>query len=367
MDTTDPRIKFDLNGVCNNCTSFLLKREEVKQRKKLGPENLERVIATIKKEGRHGKYDALLGISGGVDSCYAAHLLKSLGVRTLLVHMDNGWNSEAAYQNIKSVIKISGFDYESYVLDWEEFKDIQLAFLKASVIEAETPTDVAIQGALHQVAAKHGTKFIISGGNLATEGILPDMWHYNARDTTYFNHIQKAFGKRKISKFPQFGYQEEMFYKLVKRIRIIYLLNYVDYDKGTALKVLQEQYNWKSYGGKHHESRFTKFIQSYLLPTKFNVDYRKATLSSLICAGKIHRQEALEILQTPPYKEEEIEPEKVYISKKLGISKEELNRIIAAPRRFYFEYPNNERKLKFIYQIYQKLFYILFFLTSGNL
>lgn len=356
MDTTDPEIKFDENGICNHCTDFLKKRKDVRAMKKLGAEYLPELIEKIKKSGKNKKYDALLGISGGSDSCYAGYLLKKLGIRTLLVHMDNGWNSDDATLNIKNIAKKLGFDYQSYVLDWEEFKDIQLAFLKASVVEAETPTDVAIQGALHRIAASNGIKYIISGGNLATEGILPKVWHYNARDTKYFNYIQKTFGTKAAQKFPNFGYQAEMYYKLVKGIKIIYLLNYVDYNKAEAMKILQEELGWKNYGGKHHESRFTKFVQSYLLPKKFDLDYRKATLSSQICSGATTREQAIEALKEPIYNEADMEREKEYIAKKLGISKEELNKLIELPGNYYYEYPNNEKRLNFIYKIYKRYF-----------
>jgi N-acetyl sugar amidotransferase len=356
MDTTDPEIRFDENGVCNHCTDFLKRREQITAMKKLGAEHLDEVVARIKEKGKNNKYDVLLGISGGIDSCYVAYLLKKLGLRTLLVHMDNGWNSDDATLNIKRVAKKLDFDYESYVLDWEEFKDIQLAFLKASVVEAETPTDVAIQGALHNVASRYGIKYIISGGNLATEGILPRMWHYNAKDTKYFAYIQSTFGTRKVRKFPNFGFQKEMFYKLIKGIKIIYLLNYINYSKTEAMKVLQEELGWKNYGGKHHESRFTKFVQSYLLPVKFGLDYRKATLSSQICAGEMTRERALEILKTPIYNEEDINREKEYIAKKLSIPKEELNKIVELPGKYYYEYPNDEKKLNFIYNTYRRYF-----------
>ena len=356
MDTTDPEIQFDENGICNHCTDFLKRKEEVKALRKYGKEHLGEIVSKIKASGKNKRYDALLGISGGVDSCYAAYLLHQLGIRTLLVHMDNGWNSDDATVNIRNVAKKLGFDYESYVLDWEEFKDIQLAFLKASVVEAETPTDVAILGALHRIAAKNGIKYIIGGGNLATEGILPKMWHYNAKDVKYFNFIQKTFGKKKVRKFPNFGFETEMFYKFVKGIRIIYLLNYVDYDKGEAMQILQNELGWKYYGGKHHESRFTKFVQSYLLPKKFNLDYRKATFSSQICAGVITREAALEALKDPIYKEDDMEREKEYIAKKLSISKEELNEIVDLPGKYYNEYPNDERRLNFIYKVYKRFF-----------
>lgn len=356
MDTTDPEIQFDEKGICNHCTGFIARRREIREMGKAGTEHYESLIQRIKKKGKGRKYDALLGISGGVDSSYAAYLLKKSGVRVLLVHMDNGWNSDDANLNIRNVCRVLGLEYESYVLDWEEFKDIQLAFLKASVVEAETPTDIAIQGALHRIAAENKIKFIISGCNYATEGILPKFWHYNARDTKYFNYIVRKFGKKQVRSFPNFGYLSEMYYKFVKGVRIIYLLNYIDYNKTDAMNVLEQELGWKYYGGKHFESRFTKFVQSYLLPKKFDLDYRKATFSSQICVNEISREEALEELKKSFYNEIDIEKDKEYIAKKLSISKDELNRIIELPGKYYKEYPNDEKKLNFIYGIYRKYF-----------
>jgi N-acetyl sugar amidotransferase len=356
MDTTDPEIEFDEKGICNHCRGFFLRMEEVRAMRKSGPEHLEEILQKIKKSGRGNKYDALLGISGGADSCYVGYLLQKKGIRTLLVHMDNGWNSDDASLNIKNVAKRLGFDYESYVLDWEEFKDIQLAFLKASVVEAETPTDIATMGALHRIAARERIKYIISGGNLATEGILPKTWHYNAKDTKYFNFIQKTFGTKKVRKFPNFGFRSEMYFKLIRGIRMVYLLNYIDYNKADAIKILQEELGWKRYSGKHHESHFTKFVQAYLLPKKFNLDYRKATLSSQICAGEITREKAMEALKAPLYDEADMEREKIYIAKKLAITKEELEKIIELPGKYHYEYPNDEKRLNFIYKVYKKYF-----------
>ena len=195
----------------------------------------------IKRDGKGRDYDCVIGLSGGIDSCYAAHIAKERGLRVLAVHMDNGWNSEEAVMNIKNVAQKLGIDYESYVLDWEEFKDLQLAFLKASVPEAETPTDMAIPAAWHYFASKYNIKYIISGGNFATEGILPKSWHYNGKDMKYFKYIQKTFGEKKLKKFPTFGFEKEMYYKLVKGIKITYLLNYVHYAKQEAMEFLKEK------------------------------------------------------------------------------------------------------------------------------
>jgi N-acetyl sugar amidotransferase len=356
MDSTDPLITFNDKGECNHCVEFIEKRALHKYRGEESDRQLEQVIAEMKTAGKGRSYDCVVGLSGGIDSCYAAYIAKQHGLRILAVHLDNGWNSEEAVQNIRVIAKKLGISYESYVLDWEEFRDLQLAFLKASVPEADTPTDIAILSALHKVAAKHGVRYIISGGNFATEGILPKHWHYNAKDLRYFQHIYKSFGTKRLRKFPTFGYVSEMYYKLVKRITMVYLLNYVPYEKDKTIDFLTRELDWKYYGGKHYESLYTGFIQSYYLFTKFGIDYRRATFSSQICTGEVSREEALEVLKTPPYNPEKAESEKKYIAKKLGISQEEFEKLLQAPGKWYTDYPNDEKKLAFIYNTYRKIF-----------
>jgi N-acetyl sugar amidotransferase len=319
-------------------------------------EALKAIVAEMKRAGTGKEYDCVVGLSGGIDSCYAAYIARQHGLRVLAVHMDNGWNSEEAVQNIRTIAEKLQVGYESYVLDWEEFKDLQLAFLKASVPEADTPTDIAILASLHKVAAQYGVKYIISGGNFATEGILPKCWHYNAKDLRYFNHIQKKFGTRKLRKFPTFGFKKEMYYKLVKRMKMVYMLNFVPYDKEATMAFLQKELDWKYYGGKHYESKYTGFIQSYYLFEKFGIDYRRATLSSQICAGAIEREEALKQLVSKPYDDVKTAEEKKYIAKKLGVSLEEFESILQLPAHWYWEYPNDEKRLSFIYNSYRKLF-----------
>ena len=265
MDTSDPEIVFDGNGYCNHCNEFF---ENTTKRTYLGKESdeqLDQIIEKVKEAGKNKRYDCILGVSGGIDSSYASYIVKQKGLRALCVHMDNGWNSEIAVKNIKSIAKKLGFDYQSYVLDWDEFKDLQLAFFKASVPEMETPTDIAIPAALHKIAGKYKIKYILMGGNFATEGILPKLWHYNAKDVKYLKAINYQFGSGRIKSFPLFGYKNEMYYKLIKRVKIVYVLNYVPYSKKNAMKVLEEELNWKYYGGKHYESKYTAFVQSYIL------------------------------------------------------------------------------------------------------
>lgn len=356
MDTSDPVIEFNDEGHCNHCNEFLTKRSRHNYQGEKSDNQLLSLVKEMKVSGKGKEYDCIIGLSGGIDSSYAAFIAKKHGLRVLGVHLDNGWNSEEAVQNINNIAIKLDIDYESFVLNWDEFKDIQLAFLKASVPEAETPTDVAIPAALHKIASKYGVKHIISGGNFATEGILPKYWHYNAKDTTYFKHIIKSFSNQKIKTFPLFGYKQEMYYKLVKKIKIVYLLNHVPYSKDEAMKLLKEKLNWRYYGGKHYESKYTGFIQSYYLFHKFNIDYRRAMYSTQICTGEVNRQDALIKLEGKPFDYEKVEKEIKYIAKKLGVTTEKLKSICDLPAKWYTDYPNDEKKLALIYDSYRKLF-----------
>ncbi|HNW96937.1 MAG TPA: N-acetyl sugar amidotransferase [Bacteroidales bacterium] len=355
MDTSDLDITFDENGYCNHCTDYFEKTAKLIYQGKSSDLKLEKLVKDIHKTGEKNKYDCVIGISGGVDSIYTAYLAKNLGLRPLAVHFDNGWNSELAVYNIEKTLKKLDIDLNTIVVDWEEFRDLQLAFLKASVPEAETPTDIAILAALHEVADKNKIKYIFSGGNFATEGILPKSWHYNAKDIKYIKAIQKRFGTVKLKKIPTFGFQKEMYYKIIKGIKIIYPLNYVPYNKSEAIKILENELNWQNYGGKHHESLYTKFVQSYILPEKFGIDYRLATFSTQICSGHITRDYALNELKESPYNSQIVEEEKKYICKKFSISLEEFDDIMKLKPKSYKDYPNDKRKLEFIYKVYRKV------------
>lgn len=356
MDTSDPEITFDEQGFCNHCTNYFNRIRQRTYRGKESDDQLKEIVTKIKKSGRGKKYDCILGVSGGIDSSYTAYILKQQGVRTLMVHMDNGWNSEISENNIRALAEKLQFDYESYVLDWAEFRDLQIAFLRASVPEIETPTDIALPAALHKVAVKYNIKYIISGGNFVTEGILPRIWHYNAKDFTYLKHIHKTFGSGKLKKFPMFDWKNELYYKLVKGIQFVYLLNYVDYKKDKARHILETELGWTYYGGKHYESIYTGFVQSFVLPEKFNIDYRKATLSTQICTGETTREQALEILQNPSFDIQKVNEDKEYICSKLQISIPEFDAMMQQPPKPYTDYPNAERRLEWIYNMYRKIF-----------
>lgn len=366
MDTTDPEIEFDEFGNCNHCTTFLSETIYKTHNKKGDEVLLNNIINKIKKAGRGKKYDCIIGISGGVDSSFTAYIAKKNGLRPLLVHLDNGWNTEASVRNIKKVVDSLGVDYECDVLNWEDFKEMQLAFFKASVPEIDTPTDVAILAILHKAAARYGVKYILSGGNYSTEGILPNLWHYNAKDKKYAKAIVKQFGKNRFKGVPWFRVIDELYYKLIRGIRVIYILNFVPFSKMEAINTLEQEMGWINYGGKHHESRITQFLHSYFLVKKHNIDYRKATFSTMICTGQLTREEALEKLKEPPYDPEKIVKEEAFICKKLGLAKEEYDKILTAPPKFFFHYPNNKKTLDYLYKIYKKYFSKYFSAAANN-
>jgi N-acetyl sugar amidotransferase len=354
MDTSDPLIYFNGEGYCNHCTDYLKNRISLLNRDASDNEPLNRLFDKIRQAGRGSKYDCVVGVSGGVDSSHLAVLASNAGLRVLAVHLDNGWNSPIAVQNINNLVNRLGLTYVSYVLPWNEFREVQLAFLRASVPEAETPTDIAIQRAVHHYAIKYGVSYILSGGNVASEGILPGSWHYNARDTRYsYAILEQGNCSKKLFRSQKFGLIDEFYTKFVRGIKTVYPLNYTVYNKEHARSELEKEYSWCYYGSKHGESRFTKFIQTYYLFVKHGIDYRRATLSSEICLNLISRQAALELLCDVPYDIEVIETEITYLSKKLSITTRELKRIIALPPKWYFDYSNNSKVLGRVYDLYR--------------
>jgi len=354
MDTSDSGISFNNEGFCNHCEDFLVESKIIRPQGDERERQLKTLIKNIKKEGKNRKYDCLIGVSGGTDSSYVAYIVKELGLRPLAVHLDNGWNSEESVKNIRNLCTKLQIDYESFVLDWDEFKDIQLSVLKSSIVEVEIPTDVAIVSILHKVAARNKIKYIIGGGNYATEGILPDLWFYNPKDLKLLKNIQREFGSKKMKTFPTFDWKAEIYYKFFKKIKMVYILNLLPYNKEKALEVLKDKVGYFEYGGKHHESVYTRFVQSYFQPVKFNLDYRRATFSSQICSGSMTREEAIQSLKKPPYELDQVKRDKEYVSKKFGISLDEFENILNAEPKSYKDYPNDEKWLTFIYNLYKK-------------
>ena len=356
MDSSDPGITFDSLGNCNHCNEFLTIKQNIIYHGEESDKQLLSILKSIKKSGKRQKYDCLIGMSGGTDSSYVALKAVELGLKPLAVHMDNGWDSEEAVNNIKYLCTQLNIDYQSYVLNWKEFKDLQLSILKSSIVEVEIPTDVAIAGICYKVASENNIKYILGGGNVQTEGILPDLWFYNPKDLKLLKSIQSKFGSETLKNFPSFDYKIEIYYKFIRRIKMVYLLNYMPYSKDKAIEALENQVGWKNYGGKHHESVYTRFVQSYIQPVKFNLDYRRATLSTQICTKEMTRENALIELKNKPYNKDTLEEDKIYVSKKLGIELSELEKIMKTPPKSYKDYPNDEKKLEFIYKIYKKYF-----------
>jgi len=355
MDTTDSEITFDQDGVCNHCTSYFEKAATILPSPEVAEKRYRAMIDMVKANGKGKEYDCVIGLSGGVDSSYVAYLAWKEGLRALTVHFDNGWNSELAIKNIENIVKVTGFDYQTWVVDWEEFRDLQIAFLKASVANAEIPTDHAFLAAIYRICSENGIKYNLNGANFATEGILPNSWGYNSKDIKFLKGIHKKFGNTKLKTYPLLGFNREMKYTYLKGIKNLRPLNLVGYKKMEAMETLKDVFGWKYYGGKHYESTFTKFFQAYYLPQKFGYDKRRAHLSSLICNGEMTRAEAIKELETPLYDMTKLEQDKEYVYKKLQLTAEQLDDIIQAPPKTHLDYPNGEKWLKFVYKTYYKL------------
>lgn len=345
MDTSDIEITFDDEGVCNHVTEYRKWEKEVKLDPTQAAAALEKMVQMLKKEGEGKDYDCIMGLSGGVDSSYLSYYAtKILGLRPLVVHVDTGWNSELAVNNIQNIVERLGLDLHTLVIDWEEMRDLQLSFFKASIANLDIPQDHAFIASLYQEAKKYGIKYILNGGNMATESILPNSWGYDASDPLHLTSIHEKFGSVKLKSYPIYtNFKKLFYYPFVTRMETLRPLELIDYNKNEAKKLLMEQLGWRDYGGKHYESKFTKFFQAHYLPHKFGFDKRKAHTSSLIVSGQLTRIEALEELKLPLYDPIELEEDKLYFAKKLGVSIEEFERIMALPPTFYTDYPNSEK------------------------
>lgn len=341
MDTTDPDIVFDAAGVCNHCHTYDRKVRENVLTGAAAEAHLAKLVATIKAAGRKREYDCVIGVSGGVDSTYVAWKTKELGLRPLAVHLDNGWDSELAVKNIERVLKTLGIELYTHVIDWDEFKDLQLAFLKASTPDSEVPSDHAIISLMCQMARKVKVKYILSGVNQRTESHLPGAWSQGYLDWTYIQGLHKLFGTRPLTTYPH-----QTLFQLVRNratLEWVDLLNYVDYSKAEAMKVLQGKLGWVYYGGKHYESIYTRFYQGYILPRKFGFDKRKSHLSSLVCSGEIAREAALEELKKEPYPADLQAEDRAYVIKKFGLTPEAFDALMSAPPKRFGDYPSSAK------------------------
>ena len=340
MDTTDPDIRFDAAGVSNHWYEYhstAAKRLLPMAKREIA---LNRVVNMIKGARGRDKYDCIVGLSGGTDSSYLACLASELGLNPLAVHFDNSWNSEQAVQNIEKVISSCGIDLHTYVMDWQEFRDLQRSYFEASVIDLEIPTDHLIFGALFRIAAKFGIRYILNGNNVVSECILPKAWYFSKWDLHNLKDIHRTHGTIPLRNLPTLGVIAYLWFTKFRGISDVKLLDLVDYQVDPAKEKLRS-IGWKDYGLKHFESTFTRFYQGYILPRKWDVDKRKAHYSNLICSNQMTRDEALQRLQQPTYDPRAQAQDKRYVAKKLGYSDDEFEQLLSRPNRSHEEYQTN--------------------------
>lgn len=340
-ERNDPDLELDINGICNHCHNYdkaisqLPKGEAAK-------EHFRRTIEEIKKNGAGKKYDCVIGVSGGVDSTYLAYLAKQNGLRALLMHCDNGWNSELSVKNIDNICVKTGFDLHTLVLNWEEFKDIQLSFFKAGVVDIELPYDYALLITTYKEALKYNIQYVLTGHNVVTEGtFLPKSWRHTKMDIVNIKAIHKQFGTLPMKTFPHFSFVKQ--YLVNKKLKFVSLLNYTDYNKSEVKKLIIEKLDWRDYGGKHYESIFTRFYQGYILKEKFRIDKRQFHLSVLVQSGQMTREEALREFALPAYDPQQLAEDKEYVMKKLGFTPAQFEAYMNAPIKEHEDYPTIQK------------------------
>jgi N-acetyl sugar amidotransferase len=358
MDTTAPDIEFDEAGVCNYCTAFLEKKakhiaDDPDERER----RLAKLVEMVKASGSGKRYDCIVGISGGVDSSWALVQAVRLGLRPLAVHMDSGWNSELAQNNIANLVRKLGVDLYTHVIDWPEIRGLMEAFFASDVIDVEVLYDNAMLAVNYQQAAKHGLKYILAGTNIATEGVdIPGTWNWHKADRRNIVGISRRFGGPRLKTFPSISTFDMARYILVNRVRWVSFLDYLDYRKFDALEVLKTEFGYKPYPHKHYESVFTRFYQGYLQPYKFGVDKRKPHLSSLIMTGEMTREEALRQAAGIAYpSEKEMEADRQYFIKKMGWTEEKFADYMARPEKPHTAYPSEAAFFQKLLSLYRRL------------
>lgn len=344
MDTTDSKISFDANGVCDHCRTFdsqVLPNWHTDER---GERELRAMVEKIKASGRGKDFDCIIGMSGGIDSSYLTYIATEFGLRPLVFHVDAGWNSQEAVNNIEKLVDKLGLDLYTDVIDWEEMRDLQLAFFKSGVPHIDTPQDHAFFATMYKFAEQHDIKYILTGANLSTECIRnPIEWMYYQSDAIQLRDIHRQFGEKPLENFPTTSIlRHKIWLPYVKGIKVVRPLNLVPYDKAEAVKLLVEKFGWQPYPQKHFESRFTRFYEGFWLPRKFGYDTRRVQFASLIVTGQMTREEALEKLKTPALDEATVRQEFEYVANKLRISTAELQGYLEAPNKTYRDYKSQE-------------------------
>lgn len=340
MDTSDPEIRFDARGVCNHCTEFDTETRRHWFPNAEGARRLAQTVEELRAEGKGRSYDCILGLSGGVDSSYLALKCHAWGLRPLVVHVDAGWNSELAVANIELILNHCGFDLHTHVVDWEEMRDLHRAYLRAGIANQDAPQDHIYFASLYHYATKHGIHTVLSGGNIATEGIAVKAWHGSAMDAINLKAIHQQHGERPLRQYRTVSFfQTYVWYPFFKRMRTLRPLNFLPYDKAAAIAELEATMGWRAYGRKHGESLFTKLFQNHYLPVKFGYDKRRPHLSSLIVSGQMSRAQAIAELEQPLYDPRELDIDLAYVCKKLRITTEQYRDFIEAPSRHHTDYP----------------------------
>lgn len=348
MDTTDSKITFDENGVCDHCRNFDKNIKPYWNPNAERTEELKALAETIRKAGKGRDYDCVLGLSGGADSSYLAYIAKEvMGLRPLAVVVDTGWNLNVAVENIEKIVKGLDLDMYTEVVNWKEMRDLQLAFFKSGISSQDFPQDHAIFAGLYNYAVKHRIKYVLTGSNNSTEFIRPPLEWLYMNDLRMAKDIHKKFGTVPLKTYPQCGmFKYRLLYRYVYGMRRVYPLDYVVYDKAEAEQLLHEKYGWTRYENKHYENVFTRFFEGYYLPKKFGFDTRKNVCSNQILAGTMTRDEALELLKQPPYDPAQMERDKEYVAKKLGISVQEFDEIIAGENKTPMDYKNSSGPIR---------------------
>lgn len=345
MDTSDSKITFDSRGVCDHCSGFYKNVQPNWCIDERGRKALQILVDKIKRIGAGRDFDCIIGMSGGIDSSYLTYVAKEkLGLRPLVFHVDAGWNSQVAVNNIEKLIDKLHLNLYTEVIDWEEMQDLQLAFFKSGVPHIDLPQDHAFFATMYNFAEKHKVKYILTGSNYSTECVRnPLDWIYYGTDTIQIRDIHRKFGQRPLKNFPLSNIlRHKIYLRYIKGIEVVAPLNYVPYNKEKAMQFLVDNFGWQKYPQKHFESRFTKFYEGYWLPKKFGYDTRKVQFSSLILTGQMTREEALEKLSKPPYDENTIAQDFEYIATKLGISVNELQGYMNAPNKSFRDYKSQE-------------------------
>lgn len=343
MDTTDSKIIFDEKGVCDYCNSYYNDILPNWQPNENNESELEKIASQIREAGKGKDYDCILGLSGGTDSSYLAYIAKEkMGLRPLIYTVDTGWNLNVAVENIERLVKALGLDLYTEVVNWEEMRDLQLAFFKAQVAYQDLPQDHVIFAGLYNYAVKHKIKYVLTGSNNATECVRPPIEWVHLNDLTLIKDIHKKYGKVDLKTIPMCGmFKYRLNYAYIKGMKRVAPLDIIHYDKDEAEKELKEKFGWERYENKHYENIFTRFYEGYYLPKKFGYDKRKCYLSNLILTGQMTREEALEKLDETPYSEVIMQEDMEYIAKKIGITKTEFENIINGDNKSYIDYKNS--------------------------